>query len=57
MATETSAWYVLQLLYTYWRGLIALSILCNGGDAKAYSFRMGEETDTYAFFVSVYQLT
>ena len=44
--------YIYIVIYTYWRGLTALSILCDGGNAKAYSSRMGIETDTCAFFVS-----
>ena len=37
---------------SFWRGLTALSILCDEGNAKAYYPRMGKRTDTYAFFVS-----
>ena len=37
---------------SFWRGLTALSILCDEGNARAYESRMGRETDTYAFFVS-----
>ena len=44
MTTEASAWYVyIPLLYiTYWRGLTALSILCDLGNAKVCVSRMGE---------------
>ena len=52
---ETSAWSVSIYLLQYssfWRGLTALSILCDEGNAKAYDLRVGKETDTYAFFIS-----
>ena len=40
------------ILYSpYWRGLTALSILCELGDARAYESKIGRETDSCAFFV------
>ena len=44
--------YTIVLYSSYWRGLTALSILCDVGNARAFDARMGRETDTYAFFVS-----
>ena len=45
---ETSAWSVsiyLSLIYSsFWRGLTALSILCDVGNAKAFGSRMGRRT-------------
>ena len=32
-------------------GYLALSILCDEGNARAYDSRMGSRADTYAFFV------
>ena len=56
MTTETSAFgtylYIFILYSPCWRGLSALSILCDVGNARAFDARMGRETDTYAFFVS-----
>ena len=58
---ETSAWSVsiyLSIRYSsFWRGLTALSILCDVGNAKAFGSRMGKETDSYAFFVCLNKLT
>ena len=46
-----STFLYIKLYSPCWRGLTALSILCDEGNAKAYYPRMGRETDTYAFFV------
>ena len=44
--------YTPILIYSScWRGLTALSILCGGGNARAYSPRMDRRTGTHAFFV------
>ena len=54
MTTEASRGtflYTLLLYSSYWRGLTALSILCELGNAKAFGSRMDRRTDTYAFFV------
>ena len=40
-------YYIVRTGVGWW----ALSILCEGGNAKACSPRMGRRTDTYAFFV------
>ncbi len=49
--------YTFDLYSPYWRGLTALSILCDVGNAKAFGSRMGKETDSYAFFVYLNNLT
>ena len=41
-------YYIVRAGVGWW----ALSILCDGGNARAYDSRMGRRTDTYAFFVS-----
>ena len=49
MTTEASRGaflYTLFLYSSFWRGLTALSILCDLGNARAYDPRMGRETDT-----------
>ena len=48
--------YTLIIYSTCWRGLSALSFLCDVGNAKAFGSRMGRETDTYAFFVYLREL-
>ena len=51
---ETLRGYVSIYLIIYstcWRGLTALSILCDEGNARAYESRMDTRTDTCAFFV------
>ena len=42
--------YIPYLYSPCWRGLTALSILCDVGNAKAFGSRMDRRTDTYAFF-------
>ena len=52
---ETSAWSVsiyLSLIYSsFWRGLTALSILCDVGNAKAFGSRMGREQHLRLFYI------
>ena len=57
MTTRRLRGAFIYLLYiTYWRGLTALSVLCDVGNAKASVPRRAEETDTCAFFVSLRNL-
>ena len=44
--------YTLFIYSSFWRGLTALSILCELGNARAFDARIDKRTDTYAFFVS-----
>ena len=55
MTTETSAWCAsIFIIYgSYWRGLIALSILCDEGNARAYEFRMGKRNRHLRLFCIV----
>lgn len=48
----TIIYLILIVSISYWRGLSALSILCEVGNAKAFESRMGRRTNTYAFFHS-----
>ena len=52
---ETSAWSVsiyLSIRYSsFWRGLTALSILCDVGNAKAFGSRMGREQHLRLFYI------
>ena len=64
MTTETSTWYayipVLSLnwssIYSYWRGLTALFILCRLGNAKAFGSRIGRRSKHLHLFVYLRKL-
>ena len=45
--------YTLIIYSSFWRGLTALSILCDVGNAKAFGSRMDRRADTYAFFYAI----
>ncbi len=50
----TSTWSVSIYLFLYssfWRGLTALSILCDEGNARAYESRMGREQHLRLFCI------